>query len=147
MRSFQSVAIAVAILVAIAAAAGAQDAPKPAAASGAASVERKSIDELKALMETGDVTILDVRPAWSYRSGHIPGAILLQLSQVSKSLDMLKAAKKPIITYCSCSREHSAAVAADTLHRAGIPEVYALAGGWTDWVQQKNPIVKGDQPK
>jgi len=146
MKPIRSGAIAFALLLAFAAAPSAQTPSTPAAPS-TDTVPRKSISDLKQLMATGEVTIVDVRPPWSYRAGHIPGAILLQLNEVSKSLDMLKAAKKPIITYCACSKEHSAAVVAETLRKAGIEEVYALLGGWSSWLSEKNPVVEGEKPK
>jgi rhodanese-related sulfurtransferase len=62
-------------------------------------VPRVGIDELK--KDAGKVLVIDVRSADAYRAGHIAGAISVPSSSLSTSLPKLKAAKKPIVTYCA----------------------------------------------
>lgn len=64
--------------------------------------------DFKKLVATNNVIIVDARASDSYRSGHIPGAILLPLEglaiwppQFGKVVDTLKAANKPVVTYCA----------------------------------------------
>jgi rhodanese-related sulfurtransferase len=45
-----------------------------------------------------EITILDVRQPSEYREGHIPGAVLIPLPQLSDRLDELSV-KKPILVY------------------------------------------------
>ena len=66
-----------------------------------AAAARTTIVELKRLHDAGAVIILDVRGAGAYRQGHIPGAILVPLETAGAWAAELKAATKPIVTYCS----------------------------------------------
>ena len=69
---------------------------------------RISQDELKKLRASSAVVIVDTRNAEAYERGHIPGAILLPLeglqiwpAEYTASVEKLRAAKKPIVTYCA----------------------------------------------
>jgi 3-mercaptopyruvate sulfurtransferase SseA len=84
-----------------AAAAPAAPAPAAPAASDATVVERIPLDELKKLMATGKVLVVDVRSLDAYKSGHIPGSVSAPLSEIEKHVPELKSAKKPLVTYCS----------------------------------------------
>ena len=71
-------------------------------------VLRITQQDFKKLQATSDVITVDTRNADAYARGHIPGAILLPLEgllswppEFEKTADMLKAAKKPIVTYCA----------------------------------------------
>jgi predicted sulfurtransferase len=63
--------------------------------------DRISMAEFKKLHASGSVLVVDVRDADSFKLGHIPGAILVPLEQVSARARELKAVKKPIVTYCA----------------------------------------------
>jgi 3-mercaptopyruvate sulfurtransferase SseA len=63
-------------------------------------VPRISQADFKALHASGKVLTVDVRDAGSYRTGHIPGAVSIPFEDVQAHLQELKAAKKPIVTYC-----------------------------------------------
>jgi rhodanese-related sulfurtransferase len=65
------------------------------------SVPRISAADLKRAADAGQVLIVDVRDPRSYADGHIPGAVNVTLGDIQKQAAMLKAAKKPIVTYCS----------------------------------------------
>ena len=65
------------------------------------SVPRISAADLKKAADAGQVLIVDVRDPRSYADGHIPGAINVALGDIQKQAAALKAAKKPIVTYCS----------------------------------------------
>ena len=65
-------------------------------------------DEFKKLRAAGNVIIVDTRNPDAYAISHIPGAVLLPLeglqiwpADYEKTFLMLKAAKKPIVTYCA----------------------------------------------
>ena len=62
---------------------------------------RISLADFKKAFDAKAVVILDVRDASSYAAGHIPGAILVPLEALAKSVPGLKTAKKPIVTYCA----------------------------------------------
>ena len=65
-------------------------------------------EEFKKLRASGDVIVVDTRNPDAYEFSHIPGAVLLPLeglqtwpAEYEKTFLMLKAAKKPIVTYCA----------------------------------------------
>jgi rhodanese-related sulfurtransferase len=89
------------LFVATAVAAGVQLAPTDGA-------PRISQVEFKQLRAAKKVIVVDTRNEDAYTRGHIPGAILLPLeglptwpAEYNKTVDTLKAAKKPIVTYCA----------------------------------------------
>jgi predicted methyltransferase len=62
---------------------------------------RISVADFKQLHAKGDVLVLDVRDAESYRQGHLPGAVLVPLDMVESRAAELRTEKRPIVTYCS----------------------------------------------
>ncbi len=81
--------------------------PEPTTADDDAKAEWKSpalrisVEDFKQLQAKGDVLILDVRDAESYRNGHLPGAVLMPLDTVESRAAALRSEKRPIVTYCS----------------------------------------------
>lgn len=66
-----------------------------------AKAPRITVAEFKKLRAEGEVIVLDVRDADSYKAGHIPGARSIPLDQLASHADELKAANKAIVTYCA----------------------------------------------
>ncbi|HEX8171671.1 MAG TPA: rhodanese-like domain-containing protein [Thermoanaerobaculia bacterium] len=64
------------------------------------SVPRISAEDLVAKNNRGEVTVIDVRDANSYATGHIPGAIHIPLASVEAQLAAIPKGK-PIVTYCT----------------------------------------------
>lgn len=62
---------------------------------------RIAVTDFKELQAKGDVLVLDVRDAESYRQGHLPGAVLMPLETVESRAPALRNEKRPIVTYCS----------------------------------------------
>ena len=91
-RSVLTVAL---VLAAAAAAVAGQQVPDQSSAP------RISLADFKKAFDAKAVVILDVRDPSSYAAGHIPGAILVPLEALTKHVPELKAAKKPIVTYCA----------------------------------------------
>lgn len=69
-------------------------------ADEANTVSRISPEDLKALVDRGAVTVVDVRNAEQFNAGHIPGSILLPMSRVEGELTSIPRDKK-IVTYCT----------------------------------------------
>ena len=91
---------------------------------------RISIDQAKALIDRGSVTVGDVRAAEAYRAGHIENAVHLQQETVD---DFLSTAAKdrPLILYCY--HGISSQGAADYFSGLGFNEVYSVDGGYEAW--------------
>jgi len=79
-------------------------------------------------------TLLDVRQPAEYESGHIPGAKLIPLSDLSDRLHEIDAAK-PTIVYCAIGGRSR--VASQMLAGQGFQEVYNLSGGIKAWNSHK----------
>ena len=99
-------------------------------------VPRISVDDFKKLHAASDVLVVDVRSDASFREGHIPGATWVALADIERRANELrkKVRSRPIVTYCSCFAEHTAALAASRLYALGFVNVKALAGGYPEWV-------------
>ena len=69
---------------------------------------RISLGDFKNLVASKNVIVVDTRNADAFTLSRIPGAVLLPLeglpdfpAQYAKTVEMLKAANKPIVTYCA----------------------------------------------
>lgn len=106
----------------------------------------QSINAVKARKFISDhsssgVTILDVRQPEEYESGHIPGAKLIPLPDISKRLDEIDG-KKPAIVYCAIGGRSR--IAAQMLAGKGFDNVYNLTGGFKSWTGE---AAFGDEEK
>jgi len=85
--------------------------PAGSAAQGADAIDapRISQQEFKKLVAEKKVVIVDTRNADAFALGHIPGAVLLPLEGAltwpmeyeTKTVPMLLATKKAVVTYCA----------------------------------------------
>jgi predicted sulfurtransferase len=66
-----------------------------------ASVPRISQEDFKKLLAEDKVLVLDVRTEEAYHNGHVPGALSIPFGKLEERLQELKAAKKPIVAYCT----------------------------------------------
>ncbi len=95
-------------------------------------VEPMELNQLLKNCPNGDCpTIIDVREAWEYQQGHVPGAMLIPLGQLSKRLSELNP-EKPVAVICaSGARSQSAA---GLLGQKGFKIVYNVIGGTGAWM-------------
>lgn len=63
-------------------------------------VTRVNAEQLKQMVDTGSITLLDVRDSVSYTNGHIPGAIHIPFTRVEAEASRLPK-DKPIVAYCT----------------------------------------------
>jgi rhodanese-related sulfurtransferase/rubrerythrin len=77
-----------------------------------------------------EVTILDVRQPKEYEAGHIPGAVLLPLPDLTDGLDRIDHSK-PVVVYCASGGRSR--MAAQLLSGKGFGEVINIAGGMNAW--------------
>ncbi len=95
----------------------------------------RQIDQEEAwqmIRENEDVLVLDVRERYEYRTGHIPGAMLLPLDTIDReSAEAAIGEKdKKVLVYCrSGSRSRMAAKA---LTELGYTNIYEI-GGIINW--------------
>ncbi len=95
-----------------------------------------SSEELQALMEEkDDLLLVDVREAYEFEEGYIPGAILRPLGQLKDNPETLDP-ERTIVLICRSGRRSSDA--ARFLTEKGYERVYNLEGGMQDWCGPMN---------
>ena len=99
-------------------------------------------EEAKAMMDKGNVTVVDVRTAEEYAGAHIPGAILVPLDSIAEGQmpEALPDKDATLLIYCRSGRRSN--IAANTLAATGYTAVYDF-GGINDWPYD---TVEGETP-
>ena len=92
--------------------------------------------------QTGEVTVLDVRPVEEYRAGHIPGAVSIPLHELERHLSELPRDQE-IVAYCRGPYCVLAIRAVEVLRSKGFRAV-RLEDGPLDWRASGFPIAVGD---
>lgn len=100
--------------------------------------ETVTIDELIEKLESGKVTILDVRPESEFKQGHIANAISIPIEELSKRMKELPK-RTEIIAYCRGPFCVYADEAVALLMRAGY-KATRLEEGFPDWSLMGLPI-------
>jgi glyoxylase-like metal-dependent hydrolase (beta-lactamase superfamily II)/rhodanese-related sulfurtransferase len=93
-----------------------------------AQIGQVSAEELARLRE--DVQIIDVRRQPEWDEGHIQGARLLPLHQLSSKLGEIERAR-PVAVHCKGG--YRSAIACSLIQRAGFDQVMNLTGGFDAW--------------
>jgi len=102
------------------------------------SLEPISRQELRARSKQGLVTVLDVRPAEEYESGHIPGAINVPLKDIEKFIADLPGGQD-VIAYCRGAYCVLAFEAVAKLRKGGIG-ARRLEEGYPEWKAAGFPV-------
>lgn len=100
--------------------------------------ETVTIDELIEKLDSGKVTILDVRPESEFKQGHIANAVSIPIDELSKRLKELPK-RTEIIAYCRGPFCVYADEAVNILTKAGY-KATRLEEGFPDWKLQDLPI-------
>lgn len=98
-------------------------------------------DDFEELLATGEVTLLDVRPAQEYLSGHIPGARSAPLGTLVTEVSALRGTSS-VVTYCRGSFCVMAHDAVRILGAEGI-EARRLEDGMLEWRAAGLPVAAG----
>lgn len=87
-------------------------------------------------------TIVDVRKAEAYSTGHIVNARNVPLDQLEADPEksLKKSGKKIYVTVCDNGT--ASGRAANTLRKAGFENVFTLQGGLAAWRADNLPVVK-----
>lgn len=95
-------------------------------------------DDLLRKLESGNVTVLDVRPESEYKTGHIAQALSIPIDQLSKRLKELPRSSE-IVAYCRGPFCVLADDAVALLSKAGY-KVTRLEEGFPEWQLQDLPV-------
>lgn len=101
-------------------------------------LEAIAATELLNRVRGGLVTVLDVRPAEEYQSGHVPGAINIPLSQLEKHLNSLDK-MHDIVAYCRGPHCVLAFDAVEKLREKGFT-AHRLEDGFPEWKSAGLPV-------
>jgi rhodanese-related sulfurtransferase/DNA-binding transcriptional ArsR family regulator len=99
-------------------------------------------DELLAASTTGDIVVVDVRPADEYAAGHLPGAVSIPLDELASRLAEIPADVE-VVAYCRgryCVLSHRAV---RLLLEHGIDATLA-ADGILEWRADAVPITSAE---
>ncbi|HET6859430.1 MAG TPA: rhodanese-like domain-containing protein [Streptomyces sp.] len=98
-----------------------------------------TIDQFAAAYADTSAFVLDVREGLEYVQGHVPGAVLIPMSQLSSHLADIPR-DRPV--HVICRSGNRSASSASFLEHAGF-DAYSVAGGTDAWVRSGRPIVTG----
>jgi rhodanese-related sulfurtransferase len=91
----------------------------------------------------GDATVVDVREPGGYVAGHVPGAVLIPMGQLSGRMPELYRGAPVYAVRASGNRS---ATMTGFLRYAGFG-AYPVAGGTSGWARSGRPVVGGHAPR
>ncbi len=104
----------------------------PIASGDIRDIEPAEFNQLLQACSNGDCpVVVDVREPWEYRQGHVPGARLIPLGQLSSRLGELDA-ERPVAVICASGNRSQSAAA--LLGQKGFKTVYNIVGGTGAWM-------------
>lgn len=112
-----------------------------AAPAEPAGFKRVGVAEFEKLWQEKKYTVLDVRTADEFKSGHIPGAVNLDV--LDDSFEQKVAAldkSKTYLVHCAAGRR--SANAADEMRKLGFKSVIDLTPGFNGWKAAGKPVEK-----
>ena len=88
--------------------------------------------EAKAMMDTQEVIVLDVREQDEFEAGHIPGAVLLPVGSITQdaAAAVIPGLDSKVLVYCRSGNRSKKA--AQALADLGYPSIYEF-GGISTW--------------
>jgi molybdopterin/thiamine biosynthesis adenylyltransferase/rhodanese-related sulfurtransferase len=102
------------------------------------------IDEVDAtraseIFAEDSAVLVDVRERDEWDEGHIPGAVHVPRGHLESRIETAMPDKsRQLVVYCASGNR--SAFAAKTLEELGYEHVASLAGGFTDWKRNGNPV-------
>ncbi|MFK7795606.1 MAG: ArsR/SmtB family transcription factor [Gammaproteobacteria bacterium] len=103
-------------------------------------LEPMSRDELLERVNSGEVTVVDVRPETEYQSGHLPHAINIPTTSINNQINQLPR-NKEVIAYCRGPYCVLAFDAIELLRTHGF-NARRLEDGFPEWKLQGLPVEK-----
>jgi rhodanese-related sulfurtransferase len=96
-------------------------------------------DRVAELVREG-IALIDVRRAYEFEAGHIPGARNIEMNELTARVDEISR-DEPVLFYCRGGNRSSMAV--DAFREAGY-DAHNLAGGIEAWAAEKRPLDPAD---
>lgn len=108
-----------------------------------------TLDDAKALFDSGQALFVDARHREDYAAEHIPGALSLYVDEVNALYAGVLGAipkDRTIVTYCSDAQCEAAVQLADALIARGHTRVFILLDGLPGWTGAGYPTRTGANP-
>ena len=85
--------------------------------------------------------VLDVRSAEEFNSGHIKGAVNIDIRQPDafSKIDKLNKNAKYIV---HCRTNHRSGMAVEHMMQSGFKNIYQMMDGWSGWSMNNLPVQK-----
>ena len=85
--------------------------------------------------------VLDVRSAEEFNSGHIKGALNIDIRQPDafSKIDKLNKNAKYIV---HCRTNHRSGMAVEHMMQSGFKNIYQMMDGWSGWSMNNLPVQK-----
>ncbi len=96
-----------------------------------------SVEEVHAVYQQPGVTIVDVREVDEYKAGHIPGALLIPLSELEQRVKDVPRDTQVILV---CRSGNRSAQAYAYLRQQGFANVHNMLGGMRAWTAAGYPV-------
>jgi rhodanese-related sulfurtransferase len=94
------------------------------------------VDQLAA---AGEAVVVDVREPGEYVQGHVPGAVLMPMGQLSGRMAELD---RGAPVYLICASGNRSQAMTDVLRAAGF-DARSVAGGTRAWIESGRPVEEG----
>ncbi|WP_165362077.1 rhodanese-like domain-containing protein [Qipengyuania thermophila] len=117
-------------------------AARPAASAPQARVVTLTATQLKALVDSGQVVLIDVRTPYEFADGRIAGALNMPLTHFDAAAVPVDRTRE-VILYCGTSRRSQQAAERLVALRGGV--VRHLEGGFGAWTAAGYPTI-ANQP-
>jgi rhodanese-related sulfurtransferase len=98
---------------------------------------------LHQLMQTQQVTVIDVKSRQSWMKAHVPGALHLDPADYADS-DLPPDNQSRLVFYCSNPMCRKAPNAARRAKKLGYDNVQVMSAGITGWIASKLPVQTGE---
>jgi rhodanese-related sulfurtransferase/CBS domain-containing protein len=96
-------------------------------------------NEVQQLVADPEVQLVDVLPTREYEDAHLPGAIHLPLTELTRETAAKLRRDRPVIVYCHDARWDLSPRAAWRLESLGFTQVFDYVAGKVDWLANGLP--------
>ncbi|HET6229834.1 MAG TPA: rhodanese-like domain-containing protein [Longimicrobiaceae bacterium] len=103
-------------------------------------IAHATTDEVAAMLERGEVEVIDVRRPEEWEAGHVPGVRNVPLGRLAEHLDELPS-DRPVVLHCQGGGRSG--IAASVLRAHGVRDVLNMTGGFGKWQASGLPVEHG----
>lgn len=99
-------------------------------------------DLYKMMQKEKEMVVLDARDLFSYKLGHVKGALSLPIDKVSKKevKRLIPDKNEKVVVYCRNLQCVLSPAEAKELEKIGYKKLYHFAGGIQEWMDKGLPV-------